>query len=744
LNRLGHYLRLIWLLWAVPLLAANTDELLPIDDAFILTVSTPTRERIELNWQIAEGYYLYRHRTRVVVQSGFDAQPLQLPEGQKSVDEFFGEVETYRQQLQARLPGNALADQVILDVHYQGCADLGVCYPPQKRTFNLTLPAANNPATNSASFSLNLTENNATGINLPGVAQPNLPLPDEQAFAVEAIVDNGNGLLLRLSPLLGYYIYRDRITLTLEGADGIGIGAVQWPQGQAHYDDHFGDVQVYFAPVDVVVPLIRQHERAADITFLANFQGCQMMGICYPPITRRIDLSLPKGQITPVATDENTATAADPSTISSSTDAYSIDHEAENALRSPPPTAALSQLPWILLLALLGGLILNLMPCVLPVLSLKVLSLAQSGQNRQNARIHALWYTLGVLCAFMLIGLILLALRAAGHAVGWGFQLQQPGFVAALVYLMFAVGLSLSGVYTLGGRIGHSVQTLTARAGTSGDFFTGVLACIVASPCIAPFMGPALAYAFTAPPVVALLVLLSLGLGLALPFLVIGFVPALAQRLPQPGAWMETLKHLLAFPMYFTAVWLLWVVGHQRGPDAMALLLAGMVLLALGLGCFERNRWQSRRAGMVVAVILILLAFVPVWRVSHMPAPSAVAVTKEEGVLAWSPETLERLRADNRLIFVNMTADWCITCKANERNVLDSPSFSAALARFDAVYLRGDWTDVNPQISAFLQQHNAVGVPLYVVYGPGSPPQVLPAILTQSSIDHALQRAAGY
>src|SRR5690606_34966950 len=246
------------------------------------------------------------------------------------------------------------------------------------------------------------------------------------------------------------------------------------------------------------------------------------------------------------------------------------DATADNAARSTPP-ASRGGLALALLLALAGDVILNVMPCVLPILSLKVLGLAQGGTSAAHARRHALWYTAGVLVAFAVIGLLVLALRAAGQAMGWGFQLQQPGFVAALVLLMAAVGLSLSGVFSVGGsaNLGHG---LAARTGPVGDFFTGVLACVVASPCIAPFMGGALAYAFTAPALAALLVFLALGLGLALPFLLVGFVPALAGRLPRPGAWMETLKQVLAFPMYLTAVWLAWVLGRQRGVDAMAVV----------------------------------------------------------------------------------------------------------------------------------------------------------------------------
>ncbi|KEZ99498.1 cytochrome C biogenesis protein, partial [Xanthomonas vasicola pv. vasculorum NCPPB 895] len=236
------------------------------------------------------------------------------------------------------------------------------------------------------------------------------------------------------------------------------------------------------------------------------------------------------------------------------------DASAGNPERTPPPHTDKGLLG-MLVLALIGGLVLNLMPCVLPILSLKVLGLAHSGESRGHARSHAIWYSLGVLVSFAAIGGLVIGLRAAGQAAGWGFQLQQPWFVAALAYLMFAVGLSLSGVFTLGTNLGGIGQSLAARNGPLGDFFTGVLACVVASPCIAPFMGTALAYAFTAPALLAMLVFLALGLGLALPFLLIGFVPSLARRLPTPGAWMETLKQVLAFPMYLTAIWLLWVLG---------------------------------------------------------------------------------------------------------------------------------------------------------------------------------------
>jgi thiol:disulfide interchange protein DsbD len=255
-------------------------------------------------------------------------------------------------------------------------------------------------------------------------------------------------------------------------------------------------------------------------------------------------------------------------------------------------------------------------------------------------------------------------------------------------------------------------------------------------------MGAPLAYAFTAPALPAMLVFLVLGLGLALPFLLIGFVPSLARRLPRPGAWMETLKQVLAFPMYGTALWLLWVLGKQRGVDAMALVLAGLVVLGLALWWFERSRWRSQRVGAVLALVLLLGALVPVWAVTRIDAPGKAAAPTADNVVAYSPQMLDRLRQDNRVVFVNMTADWCVTCKANERAVLGTHAFEETLRRTNAVYMRGDYTNVDEQITAFLDEHKAVGVPLYVVYGPGAPPTVLPTVLTQALVEEALLRTA--
>lgn len=763
------------------------DDVLPVDDALRVSAEAVSPERIEIRWAIADGYYLYRHRMGARVEHGFKANPLQLPDGRRHTDEFFGEVETYRDRVTAVLTG-APADgvgSVQLEVKYQGCADLGICYPPQTRTLQVALPRAADSASRApqasdagfAAFGQALGRGAGVAPTLTGA---NDALPPERAFAFEAIAGDADTILLRFTPARGYYLYRDRNHFEVRGADGIRAGAPRWPRGQSHHDAHFGDVTVYFDQVDVPLPLVRTTADAAEVEVVATFQGCQDEGICYPPMTRSVRVSLPAGRVQDVAESAAALEGADATPAPGEADApptaaapgaragagpessgasvaqpaagtspeappaESGDARADNNERTRPPGATSIGLLAALGLALLGGVLLNLMPCVLPILSLKVLGIAKSGGSRAAARSHALWYTAGVLVAFAGVGLLVIALRAAGQAMGWGFQLQQPWFVAALAYLMFAVGLSLSGVFTLGGRVGNVGQALAGRSGPVGDFFTGVLACVVASPCIAPFMGGALAYAFTASTPMALAVFLMLGLGLALPFLLIGLVPALADRLPKPGAWMETFKQVLAFPMYLTALWLAWVLGKQRGVDAMALLVAGMTVLALALWWYERRRWTGHGLHRALALLLVLFALLPVIAVDRLATPAPLVTDTGEGrrQVAYSAERLDALRAAGTPVFVNMTADWCVTCKANERRVLSGVAFKDALAQADATYMVGDWTNVDPEISAFLETHGAVGVPLYVVYpADGGPGRVLPAVLSDAIVVDALGRA---
>lgn len=396
-------------------------------------------------------------------------------------------------------------------------------------------------------------------------------------------------------------------------------------------------------------------------------------------------------------------------------------------------------------LAFAGGLLLNLMPCVLPVLSMKVVGLLANASDRVKLRRCALAYTSGVLLTFAAVGCVIMALRATGHAFGWGAQLQQPLVVAVLACLMVAIGLSLSGVVHFGASLGNHGHALAAKSGWAGDFFTGVLAVVVASPCVAPFMGAALAYAFVAPVYFALPVFLALGLGLALPFLLIGLVPVLGRWLPRPGAWMETMKQVLAFPMYLTAAWLVWVLAHQRGADAVGLTLVAAITLAFTLWCFERSRQHGYVAKAVTVGAALLLA-APIYligRIGPSPAPVAPMVASTTATIVdYSPSRLAALRDAGTPVFVDMTADWCITCKANEHAVLDTAEFRKLLQQTGAVYMRGDWTNTNATITAFLQQYGSPGVPLYVVFPKGGGAgAVLPNVLTYSLIQHALLAA---
>ena len=424
--------------------------------------------------------------------------------------------------------------------------------------------------------------------------------------------------------------------------------------------------------------------------------------------------------------------------VSSNGQGYSLSLTLADGTAEMPATT--SQGLWfVLLMAAAGGLILNLMPCVFPVLSLKALSIAANSGQRAEQRRDALWYTLGVVLSFVSLALLLLALRAAGSAVGWGFQLQSPWLVALLAYLLFALGLSLSGVVQFGLGLMSAGSGLTQSKGAKGSFFTGVLAVVVASPCTAPFMGGALGYAVTQPPLLALLVFVALGLGMALPFLLLAYLPALARALPKPGAWMDTLKQLLAFPLYLSAVWLVWVFGRQAGIDAVAVLLCGMV--AIAAACWLYGSWQFSRAGWsrpLVAALLLLLSVGVLRLVPDSAAP--VTAAADAHWQAWSPDKLAQLRQSGKPVLVNMTADWCITCLVNERVALNTDSSKAALALYDVTYLKGDWTRRDAEITAYLHQYQRDGVPLYVLYWPGQTPEVLPQILTPDTLRQTLER----
>jgi thiol:disulfide interchange protein DsbD len=382
--------------------------------------------------------------------------------------------------------------------------------------------------------------------------------------------------------------------------------------------------------------------------------------------------------------------------------------------------------------ALLGGLGLNLMPCVFPVLSLKALSLARAGSRGRHAQ--ALAYSAGVILSCVAAAIVILVLQRAGQAIGWGFQLQSPVFVGLLAYLLFTLGLSLSGVATFGTRMTNLGQSLTEKKGLAGTFFTGVLAVVVASPCTAPFMGTAIGYAVTQPVLPALSVFAVLGLGLALPFLVIGFVPGAARLLPKPGAWMERFKQLMAFPLYLSVVWLIWVLARQLDIGAAAQLMIGLVLIAFVLWL-----WSAR--GITATVSKLAAAGLAIGLLAGLPQPGTAAAEAARSPASepWSATRVAELRDAGRTIFVDFTADWCLSCKVNERVALHSSRVERILKEQNVAVLVADWTRADPAITAELARFGRNGVPLYLVYPRGGEPKVLPQLLTPDLLASALK-----
>ncbi|GAB3472849.1 thiol:disulfide interchange protein [Polaromonas eurypsychrophila] len=396
---------------------------------------------------------------------------------------------------------------------------------------------------------------------------------------------------------------------------------------------------------------------------------------------------------------------------------------------SSPPFGLLAAL----LGALLGGLILNLMPCVFPVLAIKVVSFTQ--EKNQAARLAGgLAYTAGVLLSFIALGAVLLGLRAAGEQLGWGFQLQSPAVVAALAALFTLIGLNLAGLFEFGSFLPSHVASLQAKNPTVNSFLTGVLATAIASPCTAPFMGASLGFALGLPAWQALSIFAAIGLGMALPYLVASAVPAVARALPRPGPWMDTFRRLMAFPMFATVAWLVWVLGQQSGIDGAGALLALLVLMALVLWSLTL-RGQARVA---LATFSIALAATGVWAMGqNVIKPlqaSGLAAAPSERWQTWEPGRVEQLTAQGQNVFVDFTAAWCVSCQYNKKTTLAN---SAVLADMDAkkvVLLRADWTRRDPAVTAALSQLGRSGVPVYVIYKPGRAPVVLSEILSVDDV----------
>ncbi|MEH6467682.1 MAG: protein-disulfide reductase DsbD domain-containing protein, partial [Porticoccus sp.] len=481
-------------------------------------------------------------------------------------------------------------------------------------------------------------------------------LPVEDAYRLVPTID-GDQLLVNWEIEPGYYLYQHRFRFL--NSDLTPLSATpEFEPGKRIYDEYYEkDLEVYYHHTLIRLPLDANYTE-----LIVESQGCADAGLCYPPRRQTITLD-PASSIATVTETAN--------------------HNLRSGTDAQPPLAA-GNLLLMMLFALLGGIILNLMPCVFPVLSIKALSLTTTHLSKHGKHLHGFAYTLGIVFSFMAIAALLMMLRRAGEGIGWGFQLQSPIFVGLLVYLFVLMGLSFSGVFTMGTRLMNIGQSTTEGHSLSSSFMTGMLATVVASPCTAPFMGTALGFALAQPTWVAMSVFTSLGLGMALPLLLLSWWPGMAEKMPRPGAWMERFKEFLAFPLYLTAVWLLWVLGRQTSSDTVAALIIGVVLILFALWTLKIRKSPLT---IIIALIATALALILPWQ-TH--------TNKDNSNTFWEPysETkLQLLRAKGEPVFVNMTADWCITCLANEKLALSSDRFLTMLQQEEITYLKGDWTN---------------------------------------------------
>ncbi|MEC8159483.1 MAG: protein-disulfide reductase DsbD domain-containing protein, partial [Pseudomonadota bacterium] len=477
-------------------------------------------------------------------------------------------------------------------------------------------------------------------------------LPVDEAYQLMLLADGDQRLVLQWVIAPEYYLYRHAFKAQVSDSEGRIASDLVVPGGLAKNDEFFGDVEVYYDAVEATVSLEKTTELAQ---IKVTYQGCADAGLCYPPETKSFLWHTASGEVQ-VGSLARTSNILDSGDDSSSGKGKGL-------------LVAVA-------FAFLGGILLNIMPCVFPILSLKALSFTH-GSADQHRR-ASLVYASGVILSFMALASVLVAVQQTGQLIGWGFQLQNTGFVIGLAYLFTLMGLSLNGLIHFGTSMMNVGQSLTEQDGDVGNFFTGVLAVVVASPCTAPFMGAALGYALTQPIIVTLVVFATLGAGMALPMVLLSHSNAAVRTLPKPGPWMDTAKNVLAFPLYLTSVWLLWVAGNQAGVNTMALALSGLVLLALAAYLYGDTTLRR-----VISVVLAAAAFFLAIPSDNKEGDSDSSRTLTEGQIAWSTPVLDDYINRGDPIFVDVTADWCITCLANEAAVLFTPEVEQAFIDAD-------------------------------------------------------------
>ncbi len=508
----------------------------------------------------------------------------------------------------------------------------------------------------------------------------------------------------------GYYLYKSKINVFAHDAN-TQIHNMVFSDSQNKFDEFFNENMEIFYDSATMTAAYVSSDKILQLKLLS--QGCADIGFCYPPQEQWIQINLETSQVEIYQNQPNSFTNSQTSTKNISMFAAMLG-------------------------AFLGGLILNLMPCVFPVLSIKAMSFMQTHQTNRELRIHATTYTIGVVTSFLIIATTMLSLRAAGSAVGWGFQLQSPQFLIILAYLFFIIGMIFLGFVNVGSKLMSIGQSKDSQSSLQSSFFTGVLAVIIASPCTAPFMGPALGFAIYQPTGIALAVFAMLGFGMALPFVVLILIPKTKSLLPKPGLWMEHFKQFLAFPMFFTTAWLLWVIGRQTDTTVLSLVVVGLIFISIGIWINQiLVQLKSGRSYSLLKVIAVAMI---------IPALALPLMNEEEteGTVLWinyDSKTLATLRAEGRPVFINLTADWCITCLANEK-VAFTEMFYTEMEKNNIVYLKGDWTNQDKEITSLLNEHNRNGVPLYLMYPKnGGSPEVLPQILLEQTLLEAIRRA---
>jgi thiol:disulfide interchange protein DsbD len=730
---------------AGPAYAVDESDLLPVDQAFALSASAPDRDRIVLHWAIADGYYLYRQRTSVQADPAFHAGALQLPRGASHHDEFFGDVETYRSQLQAVLPGAPTADSVTLKVKYQGCADLGVCYPPQTRQLTVALPASTGPG--DAGFAA-LGRSLATGRRpLLGAATGAMdaqPLPPEQAFGFEAIVGDGNTLLLRFTPAQGYYLYRDKTSFRIAGADGIRAGHPRWPPGVMHRDEHFGEVVVYFDQIDVPLPLSRRNPGEADITLAATFQGCQDGGICYPLMTRHVALHLPavtaanavaaasvttSSQDKVAAETEPSRVAAVPAQSPAQAGGATLDSSLSEDSRFAAGLAGTSR--WLTLLGFFGaGLLLAFTPCVLPMIP--ILSGLIAGQGTRlgtgRALVLSLVYVVANALVFTVAGVV------AG-LVGANLQaaFQDPWIIAAFAAVFVVLALSSFGLYelqlpmALRSRLG--AITGRQRGGSlAGVAAMGALSALIVGPCVAPPLAGAVLYIGQShDPVLGGAALFLLAMGMGAPLLAFG--AAAGRGMPTSGPWMTAAQRVFGFVFLGLAVWML----SRILPPAITLALWGALALAAAAWAFgataasSNTRLFARFAGLLLATLGAAQLLGALGGGTDPLQPLAGIMGARAGVQPLAFRTIKSsvdldrelaaAQAAGTPLMLDFYADWCVSCKEMEKYTFTDPAVHAALAGF--VLLKADVTANDAADQALMRRFGIIGPPGTLFFAQG-------------------------